>query len=634
MAQHASPPRDATDPASGQTSGPGRAWLLGRATALHRDLVAAGSPEAVAAAVRLADTVVRPLRPGDRPADPTPTAGPDPGGPDAAPDEPTGPHGIGAATALALLELAEELTRACATDPDAALLEACAGAHHLLWAPGTALPEAVAAAAGSGRTERLASAAAALPPAPAGLRVRRDGPYLVTGAVPLTTWLGEELAAPPVAALCRCGRSGGKPWCDGSHARTGFTGDKHPDRVPDRVDRYPSRGVDLLDNRGLCAHSGRCTDLVPGAFHTGGEPFVTPSGARQDDLLRAVRACPSGALGAALAGAEARAQADSDRPASVEVSRDGPYRVTGGVGLADDDGTPVPRPGDASPEHYSLCRCGMSANKPFCSGAHWYADFHDPVPDPDADPTLFAWAGGYPALLRLTTLFYERHVPQDELIGPLFARMRPDHPERVATWLSEVFGGPERYTSTYGGYSWMISQHLGKHLTEPQRARWVALMARSADEAGLPADPEFRAAFVAYLEWGSRIAVENSTDGARPPAGMPVPHWWWVCNATPSARVPSLPRPDAAAPPVEQAPPPVPGPDEPVGFATHVRGLFRAHDRGAMRFAFDLWSAEDVRAHAAQILDRLRAGTMPCDGAWPAEQVAIFSRWVDGGCRE
>ncbi len=141
----------------------------------------------------------------------------------------------------------------------------------------------------------------------------------------------------------------------------------------------------------------------------------------------------------------------------------------------------------------------------------------------------------------MTRLFYERHVPQDDLLAPLFSRMEPDHPERVASWLSEVFGGPKFYSQRYGGYTRMISQHLNKHLTEAQRARWVSLLCRSADEALLAADPEFRAAFVAYLEWGTRIAVENSQGDSRPPEGMPVPRWWWVCDATPSARPPSRP---------------------------------------------------------------------------------------------
>jgi hypothetical protein len=79
----------------------------------------------------------------------------------------------------------------------------------------------------------------------------------------------------------------------------------------------------------------------------------------------------------------------------------------------------------------------------------------------------------------------------DELAAPR-ADMSLDHPEQVAAWLAEVFGGPAFYSSTYGGYPRMISQHVGKKLTEAQRARWVMLLVRSAAEAGLPQDAEFR----------------------------------------------------------------------------------------------------------------------------------------------
>ena len=219
-----------------------------------------------------------------------------------------------------------------------------------------------------------------------------------------------------------------------------------------------------------------------------------------------------------------------------------------------------------------------------------------------------------------------------DLLAPLFSRMEPDHPERVAAWLSEVFGGPKFYSQRYGGYTRMISQHLNKHLTEAQRARWVSLLCRSADEALLAADPEFRAAFVAYLEWGTRIAVENSQDDARPPEGMPVPRWWWVCDATPSARAAS--RPTATPAVADLRAPEIPQPGDPVSYERHIKGLFRARDRGAMRFAFDLWSVADVRTHARAIQARLKAGTMPCDGAWPAEKVATFERWVSEGCAD
>ena len=71
--------------------------------------------------------------------------------------------------------------------------------------------------------------------------------------------------------------------------------------------------------------------------------------------------------------------------------------------------------------------------------------------------------------------------------------------------------------------------------------------------------------------------------------------------------------------------------DEPMHFDDDIKPLFREGDRNAMRFAFDLWSPEDVSTHADAILAQLQAGTMPCDGAWPAERVAVFRRWIDAG---
>jgi hypothetical protein len=71
--------------------------------------------------------------------------------------------------------------------------------------------------------------------------------------------------------------------------------------------------------------------------------------------------------------------------------------------------------------------------------------------------------------------------------------------------------------------------------------------------------------------------------------------------------------------------------DEPMHFDQDVKPLFRERDRDSMRFAFDLWSVDDVSTNADAILDRLEAGTMPCDGAWPADRVAVFRRWIDAG---
>ena len=149
-----------------------------------------------------------------------------------------------------------------------------------------------------------------------------------------------------------------------------------------------------------------------------------------------------------------------------------------------------------------------------------------PTTPAEPTPTLFAWAGGADALRRLTEVFYDR-VLDDPVLAPVFAHMSPDHRAHVALWLGEVFGGPTTYTDELGGYPSMLRHHLGLELTEEQRSRWAALIDASADEAGLPDDPEFRSAFVAYVEWGTRIALANSQPGADPVPEAPVPHWGW-----------------------------------------------------------------------------------------------------------
>ncbi|HEX4225486.1 MAG TPA: CDGSH iron-sulfur domain-containing protein [Pseudonocardiaceae bacterium] len=456
------------------------------------------------------------------------------------------------------------------------------------------------------------------------VRVAKDGPYLVVGAKRLQTHLGVPIEHRPLVALCRCGASASKPFCDGSHVRTGFTGSKAEDRVPDRRDTYVGTSITVLDNRGLCQHSGYCTDRLSTVFRAGTEPFVSPSGGRLDDIVHAVRACPSGALSFAIDGWEVRAHVDpAGRPPEVEVSQHGPYRVTGGLTLLDDGNVRHAAPQGASAEHYTLCRCGQSKNKPFCSGRHWDVNFSDPAPS--AEPSIFEWMGGYHAILRLTRLFYRKYVPADPLLAPLFGSMSPDHPERVASWLAEVFGGPSYYGDNYGGYNRMLSEHIGKMLTEAQRERWAGLMYQAANEAMLPADADFRAAFCSYVEWGTRLAVENSQTESKPPLNMPMPHWGWVNGATPWSRV------NALAPAEDDEPAVLPADDEPVSFARHIRTLFRERDCKSMRFAMDLWSYEDVRAHASAILARVSDGTMPCDGAWPQEKVRALQRWITEG---
>jgi CDGSH-type Zn-finger protein/truncated hemoglobin YjbI len=532
------------------------------------------------------------------------------------------------AAAAATVDLDEELWRLAQTATElragwqggsragAMLIEATAALQQL----------SIEAALPSDRPKRLKRLRTLQRDSASEVRTAHNGPYLVTNGERMLNWLGEELPIQPQMALCRCGESALKPHCDGACARTGFRDKKDAKRVPDKRDTYNGLQLTVYDNRGICQHSGYCSDRLKTVFHTEGA-FVTPSGGRMDEIIRAVRDCPSGALSYAIDQVEARAQVDWDetRPPAIEVSKDGPYRFTGSIPLVDEAGQPVKRAEGASLEHYALCRCGHSLNKPFCSGMHWYVDFRDPLPGPGT-PSLYQWAGGLTALTRMTRRFYEKHVPADPLLASLYADAPPERPQRLAKWLAEVFGGPPSYSSEYGSSGQPLEHGASEALSEDERARWVALLCQSAEETLLPGDPEFQAALRSYLEWESRRAGTNSRQTADAPTEGPIPHWDWTIAGPPDMSATSDAPTDA-----DETPVPLPAKGEPLSFETNIKPLFRERDRQSMQFAFDLWSYDDVAAHANEILDRLNAGTMPCDGPWPNEQVEVYKNWIDAG---
>jgi CDGSH-type Zn-finger protein len=201
------------------------------------------------------------------------------------------------------------------------------------------------------------------------IRPEVDGPYIVRNLRKLTNSKGETLPVRPIVALCRCGGSNIKPYCDGTHARIGFTSAKSSERTPDRLDAYEGSGITVLDNRGTCCHFGNCTDALPQVFHHAGDPFVTAGGADAQAIETIVRACPSGALGFVKNGVPYEGE---QREAEIYVAQNASYYVRGGIAL---EGEPINQ--GALREHYALCRCGKSKNKPFCDGSHWYAHFTD-----------------------------------------------------------------------------------------------------------------------------------------------------------------------------------------------------------------------------------------------------------------
>lgn len=191
-----------------------------------------------------------------------------------------------------------------------------------------------------------------------------NGPYSLTDAT-VRRASGEDVPISGKAALCRCGGSKKKPFCDGTHRTNGFSDRNLADPAKSRRESYVGKGVTIYDNRALCAHAGVCTDNLASVFRYGQEPWIDPDGAALGEVIATIQKCPSGALGYAINGVDGKAPA---RPPMVTVTDHGPYAVTGGVELV----------GHAAAEHYTLCRCGASKNKPFCDGSHWNIKFKDP----------------------------------------------------------------------------------------------------------------------------------------------------------------------------------------------------------------------------------------------------------------
>jgi hemoglobin len=142
-------------------------------------------------------------------------------------------------------------------------------------------------------------------------------------------------------------------------------------------------------------------------------------------------------------------------------------------------------------------------------------------------PTIYEWAGGREPFAKWLDTFYDL-VEADDLIAPLFGgQVTREHREHVTDWWSEVMGGPAVYSEQRGGYEHMIAKHRNLGITKNQRLRFVTLLSRAADDAGLPDDPEFRSALMAYAEWATRIALHNSQPGAKTAPHAPVPRWGW-----------------------------------------------------------------------------------------------------------
>jgi CDGSH-type Zn-finger protein len=193
---------------------------------------------------------------------------------------------------------------------------------------------------------------------------QRDGGPLVAMAVPvLTDENGEALQTKPVMALCRCGASKNKPFCDGSHNAIKFDSAPSEDRTKDEVLTYEGKDITVHYNRLLCSHAAECGRLKKAAFDSSRKPWIKPDNATPEEIKDIVKACPSGALRFSVNGEEPQ-KAGADF-VGITAEKDGPYRVAG---------IPLLSPSLAEGAHgetYVLCRCGASKNKPYCDGSHF-----------------------------------------------------------------------------------------------------------------------------------------------------------------------------------------------------------------------------------------------------------------------
>ena len=194
-------------------------------------------------------------------------------------------------------------------------------------------------------------------------------PYMVSDLENFYNSRKEKLATMPVMVLCRCGESKNKPCCDGSHTAKGIDGEKEPGRAKDKVRDFAGENITVHDNRGVCSHDRSCVNDLPAVFTRGRRPWINPDGAGVKEIVDTIEKCPSGALGYTIGHITCTSL---DREPAIIVAKNGPLEITGGIRLKDDVGS-TPQ----SPEHYTLCRCGGSKNKPFCDGSHHDNGFHD-----------------------------------------------------------------------------------------------------------------------------------------------------------------------------------------------------------------------------------------------------------------
>jgi len=141
--------------------------------------------------------------------------------------------------------------------------------------------------------------------------------------------------------------------------------------------------------------------------------------------------------------------------------------------------------------------------------------------------SIYDAAGGGSAFLALAAAHHARCLADPVLEHPFSHGVRSDHVERLAAYWAEVFGGPPRFTSEFGGHSAVLAIHAGQGMEPDLGERFVACFVMAADDAGLPPDPELRAALRSYMEWATRGMYAYNERGSVVPPALPMPRWTW-----------------------------------------------------------------------------------------------------------
>ena len=202
------------------------------------------------------------------------------------------------------------------------------------------------------------------------IEVIKAGPIIIHDLEKLEYANGKKLETKPRMALCRCGASEFKPYCDHKHTAIGFKGDNELPADKRKIARYKGKNIIIYFDKNICSHSAVCLNNLPQVFDVDRFPWVDPFGAKEEKIIKTIESCPTGAL--KYTTTDGKECCSIQRDPKVIIQDNGPYDVEGSIELKDEyNSKPFVE------EHYSLCRCGKTKNAPFCDGAHNHYYFED-----------------------------------------------------------------------------------------------------------------------------------------------------------------------------------------------------------------------------------------------------------------